>query len=72
MNLNARFRRLIPAIVLPVTQFPIEESLVTLHLAGVLPESEIPGLAMATFWVGEYEVGRCFCPHLYGHPGIRY
>ncbi|GAB3861070.1 hypothetical protein GCM10028822_39980 [Hymenobacter terrigena] len=49
------------------------------HAGAEPPAAARPGgaktiqlITAPVFRVGEYEVGDGYCPHLHGHPGIRY
>ena len=75
MNRIIRFRRPKQPPVIPAAgQPPAEEPPATLAVpvAALAPDPEPPASAVGTFRVGEYEVGEGYCPHLWGHPGIRY
>ncbi|GAB3878093.1 hypothetical protein GCM10028824_39350 [Hymenobacter segetis] len=70
MPRSATVRRLAPALTaLPASPLTVEKPPAAALAGGA---KIIQLITTPVFRVGEYEVGDGYCPHLHGHPGIRY
>jgi hypothetical protein len=65
----AAFRRVKQSLTIasPEDRVPTEAPSIFAAISRSLESAPMPA-----FLVGDYQVGEVFCPHLCGHPGIRY